>query len=96
MLEGFVEPLVADTERRKDVSSAIVGSFLNIVVLEVDKLLVIDCTFSDLSVEEGSVWFVSILLFTVLHKSNRTLLSFYPIRKLRLKLPMVTTELTFF
>jgi hypothetical protein len=95
MLEGFIESLIAYAERGEDVSSAVVGCFLYVVVLKVDKLLIVDCAFSDLSVEESSVGFVSILLFTVLYKDYHTLLSFSPIRRLRLKLPMVTTELTF-
>jgi hypothetical protein len=95
MLEGFVEPLIAYTERGKDVSSAVVACFFYVVVLKVNKLLIVDCAFGDLSVEESCVGFVYILLFTVLYKYYDTLLSFYPIRRLRLKLPMVTTELTF-
>jgi len=52
MLEGSIEAIITNAERGKDIPRCIVVCFFDVIVLEIQKLLVIDGAFSDLSMEK--------------------------------------------
>ena len=66
MLECSIEAVISHTQRREDISSPIVVVLLDIVILEIDKLFVLDDPISDKRVENSSVGSHCIVLFAIL------------------------------
>jgi hypothetical protein len=55
MLEGSVEAIVTDAERGEDIARCIVVCFFDVIVLEIQKLLIVDGAFGDLPMEKSCI-----------------------------------------
>jgi hypothetical protein len=94
--EHLVKTGVADAVRREDITRRVGTGLLDVVVLEVDKLLILDGPLGRLTVEEGSERPWSVQFLAVLRGKGHTSFNFSPMRRARLKFPTVATASIFF
>ena len=66
MLEWSIATVISHTQKREDISSSVVVVLLDVVILEIDKLFVLDDPIRDERVENSSVGSHCVVLFAIL------------------------------